>query len=214
MRHHVNRWYRLFDVICAFFGICALLPILIGVAVAIWIDAGRPLFFSQTRLGKDGRPFSIWKFRTMRSAATGRRLTAAGDGRVTRVGRMLRRFKIDELPQLLNVLKGEMSLVGPRPEVSEFVNDDERWRRVLSVRPGITDLASLVFRNEEEILATSANPEEYYRRHVLPAKLALNVRYLQNRSMGRDLKLLYWTVWYSLHPAHFNPQQIEKAFDS
>jgi lipopolysaccharide/colanic/teichoic acid biosynthesis glycosyltransferase len=126
---------------------------------------------------------------------------------------VLRRFKVDELPQLLNVLKGEMSFVGPRPEVSEFVDEDERWQRVLSVRPGITDLASLVFRNEEEILASSPNPEEYYRRHVLPAKLALNVRYLQSRSMRRDLKLLTMTVWYSLRPARFNPQQIEKTFD-
>jgi lipopolysaccharide/colanic/teichoic acid biosynthesis glycosyltransferase len=150
----------------------------------------------------------------MRVTRTGTSITTAGDARVTRVGRILRRFKIDELPQLFNVLRGEMSLVGPRPEIADFIDDDERWPRVLSVRPGITDLATLVFRNEEEVLASTSNPEDYYRRHVLPAKLDLNLKYMRARSARRDLKLLVLTLWYSLRPQRFNPQQVRKVFEA
>jgi lipopolysaccharide/colanic/teichoic acid biosynthesis glycosyltransferase len=213
MRGPVKPWHRLFDVLAALLGICVLLPLLFAVAMAVWIDDGRPFLFVQKRLGKDGRLFSIWKFRTMRVLNAGRHVTAAGDERVTRVGSVLRKFKLDELPQLFNVLKGDMSLIGPRPELAEFVNEDHRWNLVLSVRPGITDLASLVFRNEEQLLSAASNPEDYYRRYLLPAKLALNVRYIQTRSLRRDLKLLLLSVWYSVRPRSFNPRQVEKTFE-
>ena len=208
-------WLRLFDVSCALIGLCVLWPLLILVAVTIWIEDGPPCLFCQKRLGKSGKPFSIWKFRTMRASNSGQSITAAGDQRVTRVGKALRKFKLDELPQLFNVLKGEMSMVGPRPELSEFVEcSDELWRQVLAVRPGITDLASLVFRNEEEVLAAApSNMEDYYRQIVLPAKLALNVKYIESRSLWRDLKLLYLTAWYSLRPGRFNARHVERAFN-
>jgi lipopolysaccharide/colanic/teichoic acid biosynthesis glycosyltransferase len=183
------------------------------VALAVWLDDGRPVLFRQTRVGRGGRPFVLLKFRSMLNrpdARAGALLTASGDPRVTRTGRLLRKFKIDELPQLWNVLRGEMNLIGPRPEVPRYVDMSQAvWRAVLDVAPGITDLATLVYRDEERILAGFADPESAYRETVLPAKLALNLAYLERRSRVRDLKLLALTAWHSLRPGAVDAEKLK-----
>ena len=201
---------RLFDVSCALTGLLLSSPIFVLALVAVWIDDGRPCFFCQQRVGWKGRSFSILKFRTMRSGGFGPAITAADDRRMTGVGAILRKFKLDELPQFINVLKGDMSMVGPRPEVPEFVEPGNRlWDEVLSVRPGITDLATLVYRNEEQLLASTEQPELDYRRTILPAKLALNIEYMRSRSLQRDIRLLALTAWYSLLPGRFHSHEVE-----
>jgi lipopolysaccharide/colanic/teichoic acid biosynthesis glycosyltransferase len=190
-----------------------LMPVFAGLALLIVWDDGLPVLFSQTRVGRSGRPFRIWKFRTMRRDSHGGVITAAGDARVTRAGAVLRRSKLDELPQLFNVLKGDMSLVGPRPEVAEHVQlEAPMWQAVLQVRPGITDLASLLYRNEEELLAAAGDPNALYRESVLPAKLLLNLKYLQSRSFWLDLKLILLTICYSLLPQRFDPDLVRRTF--
>jgi lipopolysaccharide/colanic/teichoic acid biosynthesis glycosyltransferase len=204
--------YRLFDVTCAAAGLLLLLPVVAALAVLILFDDGRPVFFSQTRVGRRGRPFRIWKFRTMRAGSKGSVITAAGDRRITRSGAVLRRLKLDELPQLFNVLKGDMSLVGPRPEVPEYVQlEAPIWQAVLQVRPGVTDLATLLYRDEEKLLGMARDPNTLYRETVLPAKLALNLGYLQSRSFRRDLKLILLTIRYSLFPKRFDPDLIKRT---
>jgi lipopolysaccharide/colanic/teichoic acid biosynthesis glycosyltransferase len=200
---------RLFDVGCALTGLLLSSPVFVLALVAVWIDDGRPCFFCQQRVGWKGRSFSILKFRTMRSGS-GPAITVTGDRRVTGVGAILRKFKLDELPQFINVLKGDMSMVGPRPEVPEFVEQGNRlWDEVLSVRPGITDLATLVYRNEEQLLASAGQPELDYRRTILPAKLALNIEYMRSRSLQRDIWLLVLTAWYSLLPGRFRSHEVK-----
>jgi lipopolysaccharide/colanic/teichoic acid biosynthesis glycosyltransferase len=204
--------YRLFDVTCAAAGLLLLMPVMAALAVAILCDDGRPILFGQTRVGRRGKPFRIWKFRSMRSGAEGDVITAAGDRRVTRLGAVLRRLKLDELPQLFNVLKGDMSLVGPRPEVPEYVRLEEPiWQAVLQVRPGVTDLATLLYRHEERLLGAARDPSTFYRETVLPAKLVLNLGYLRSRSFRRDLSLIFLTIRYSLFPESFDPDLIRKA---
>jgi lipopolysaccharide/colanic/teichoic acid biosynthesis glycosyltransferase len=163
-------------------------------------------------VGRRGKPFRIWKFRTMRAGSRGNVITAAGDRRVTRSGAVLRKLKLDELPQLFNVLKGDMSLVGPRPEVPEYVQlDAPIWQAVLQVRPGVTDLATLLYRDEEKLLGAARDPNAMYRETVLPAKLALNLGYLQSRSFRRDLKLILLTIRYSFFPKRFDPDLIKRT---
>ena len=204
---------RVLNVMCAAAGLICLLPVFAGLALAVIVDNGPPVFFRQTRVGKNGRPFRIWKFRTMCVGSLGSVITAAGDGRITRVGAVLRRWKLDELPQLFNVLTGDMSLVGPRPEVAEYVRLEEPlWQAVLQVRPGITDLASLLYRNEEELLGAADDPNAFYRESVLPAKLFLNLAYLRSRSFRLDLRLILLTIWYSLNPDRFDPDFIKRTF--
>jgi lipopolysaccharide/colanic/teichoic acid biosynthesis glycosyltransferase len=171
-------------------------PVLAVAAIAVKCSGPGPIFFRQTRVGRGGKPFEILKFRTMRTTPSpGPLITGAGDPRVTRVGRVLRRWKIDELPQLVNVLRGEMSFVGPRPEVPRYVDMfAEQYRELLAVRPGITDLASMAFREEETLLGRSANPEDVYVREILPRKLALSHAYVRRRSFGLDLRLIARTV--------------------
>ncbi len=184
-----------------------------AIAFMILFDDGPPVLFSQPRVGKSGKPFRIWKFRTMRAGSQGSVITAAGDGRVTRIGAMLRKYKLDELPQLFNVLMGDMSLVGPRPEVPEHVQlEAPLWQAVLRVRPGITDLATLLYRDEERILGAYSDPNAYYRATLLPTKLILNLAYLRTRSFWRDLKLIFLTVRYSLFADSFDPDHIKNAF--
>jgi lipopolysaccharide/colanic/teichoic acid biosynthesis glycosyltransferase len=179
--------------------------------VILWND-GPPILFSQTRVGRGGKPFRIWKFRTMRAGSQGSAITAAGDGRVTRAGAVLRRCKLDELPQLFNVLKGEMSLVGPRPEAPEYVElKAPIWQAVLQVPPGVTDLASLLYRDEEKLLGASSDPNALYREKVLPAKLVLNLVYLRSRSFRLDLKLILLSIRYSLFPRRFDPDLIMRT---
>jgi lipopolysaccharide/colanic/teichoic acid biosynthesis glycosyltransferase len=202
---------RLFDVGCALAGLVLTSPLFVLALLAIWIDDGRPCFFFQQRVGWKGRAFFIWKFRTMRTNSTGSAITAGDDRRVTRTGAVLRKFKLDELPQFINVLKGDMSMVGPRPEVPQFVEQTNYlWNEVLMVRPGITDLATLLYRNEEQLLTSSAHPEADYRSTILPTKLALNIEYIRSRSLCRDIQLLFLTAWYSMLPWRFDGQHVEK----
>jgi lipopolysaccharide/colanic/teichoic acid biosynthesis glycosyltransferase len=209
---HRQALYRFFDLVCAAAGLLFLTPAMAAIAVVILCDDGPPVFFSQTRVGRSGKPFRIWKFRTMRPSSQGSVITAAGDVRVTRAGSTLRRFKLDELPQLFNVLKGDMSLVGPRPEVPEYVQlEAPIWQAVLQVRPGVTDLATLLYRDEERLLGASGDPNAMYRETVLPAKLVLNLGYLRSRSFPRDLKLILLTIRYSFFPRAFDPDLIKKT---
>ena len=213
-----GRWpavQRLFDVVCSAVGLVFLVPVFAGLALAILCDDGGPVFFTQVRVGRNGRPFRIWKFRTMRAGSRGSAITASGDARVTRAGAVLRRFKLDELPQLFNVLKGDMSLVGPRPEVPEHVQlEAPVWQAVLQVRPGITDLASLLYRDEEKILGASQDPNTFYRESVLPQKLLLNLAYLRSRSFRQDLRLILMTIRYSSLPGRFDADAVRKAFET
>lgn len=189
------------DRVVAILALCVLSPLLLLVALAVLAGNGWPVFFRQERVGKAGKSFQLLKFRTMRNAKSGPSITARGDARITPVGKFLRKFKLDELPQLWNVAKGEMSLVGPRPEVPQFVNmNDPVWRSVLKVRPGITDPASIAFRNEEEILAKAADPISFYKEKVLPAKLALNLSYLEKRTLWLDTKVVFQTARCAMFP--------------
>ena len=199
----------IFDAVCAGVGLVLLSPLLILAGFAVVLDDGWPILFGQERVGRGGTPFRMWKFRSMRARVPGRSITSGDDPRVTRVGRTLRKYKIDELPQLWNVVRGQMSLVGPRPEIPRFVNiNDPVWHIVLQGRPGITDLASLVYRNEEKILAMSSDPEAYYTEVILPAKLQLNLRYAQARSFWRDVRLILLTVRYSVFASQFDVGRI------
>jgi FlaA1/EpsC-like NDP-sugar epimerase/lipopolysaccharide/colanic/teichoic acid biosynthesis glycosyltransferase len=192
---------RTFDLVVSSTTLVLLAPLLAVVAVLIWIDSGRPILFRQWRIGRGLVPFQIYKFRTMHAGAErDGALTAAGDPRVTRLGVWLRLTKLDELPQLINVLKGEMSLVGPRPEVEKYVRlFADEYREVLRVRPGITDLASLKYRHEAELLATAVDREEAYVSRILPDKLRLAKAYVSRASFWYDLTLIGRTLW-SLPP--------------
>jgi lipopolysaccharide/colanic/teichoic acid biosynthesis glycosyltransferase len=186
---------RLFDILMSAFVLVVLSPLLLLLSVAIIIDSGFPVFFSQVRVGRGFRKFRLRKFRTMRTGLSGSLITVAGDSRITRLGRLLRNAKLDEVPQFWNVLCGEMSVVGPRPEVPEYVAlFQERYQRILAVRPGITDLASIHFRNEEAVLAMSRDPLCDYRERVLPMKLDLADRYLQTRSFCGDFAIIARTA--------------------
>lgn len=188
---------RAFDLLAAAIGLVLVSPLLILVAVAIRLDSPGPVLFRQRRVGRNFRPFEIYKFRTMVDGASrmGPSVTAGEDPRVTRVGRILRRTKIDELPQLINVIKGDMSLVGPRPELPKYVEMFRRdYEEILAVRPGMTDPASLVYHDEAELLGQVGDPEEEYIRNVLPAKIALARRYLARSSLLFDLAVIVKTV--------------------
>jgi lipopolysaccharide/colanic/teichoic acid biosynthesis glycosyltransferase len=186
---------RLMDIVGSAFLLAFLSPVYLVIAVAILLDSGKPILFRQERVGTAFRRFFIWKFRSMRSDRAGAPITVAGDPRITRVGRILRSTKCDELPQFWNVLRGDMSLVGPRPELPEYVElYKERYAHILTIRPGITDLASVRFRNEEEVLAQAGNPISAYVRTVLPLKLALADEYLRARSMRTDVSIVWRTV--------------------
>ena len=171
------------------------------VALTIKMTSRGPIFFRQIRVGKKGLPFHVVKFRSMHlgSGQNGPEITIAGDDRITPFGRFLRRFKLDELPQLWNVLRGDMSLVGPRPEVPVYVAYyTQEQRVVLSVRPGITDPSSLAYRREENILASASDPEKLYRTHILPDKLARSKAYLQNITFYGDIRIIVKTIISSL----------------
>lgn len=194
---------RCFDILVSGIGILVLLPLLLCITILVAITSRGGPFFRQTRVGRHRCPFRILKFRTMtvdRDAADGS--FDAGDGsRVTGVGRVLRGIKLDELPQLWNVLVGDMSLVGPRPEVPKWTEVHRaRWDRVLSIRPGLTDPASIRYRDEESILAASEDPESRYRDEILPRKLDLAEQYVRNRSFIGDLSLLFATARAVLGP--------------
>jgi lipopolysaccharide/colanic/teichoic acid biosynthesis glycosyltransferase len=188
---------RIFDIVVSFVGLVILSPLFLILAIAIARDSKGPVFFKQTRVGRNGVPFKIYKFRTMveDAEARGMQLTVGDDSRITNVGTFLRKTKIDELPQLINVFKGEMSFVGPRPEVPKYVGlYTEDQRQVLMVRPGITDLASIEYRNESELLATADNPEKVYIEEVMPRKIELNKKYIENISLCGDIRVIFKTL--------------------
>jgi len=189
---------RLFDLIFVVIGLFALSPVLFVITVLIRRDASGPILFKQDRVGLHGKLFKILKFRTMivNAEKLGAKVTTGDDSRITKSGRWLRKYKLDELPQLFNILKGEMSLVGPRPEVPEFVAfyTEEQKKIVHSVLPGITDNASIEFRNENEILAGSDNPVRDYREKILPIKLELYKQYVKKRTLWLDFKIVIKTV--------------------
>lgn len=189
---------RTFDLTASAIGALLLSPFLATVALWVKTDSSGPVFFRQERVGREERVFRIYKFRTMAHAPAekGMEITPSGDSRITRSGRFLRKYKIDELPQLFNVLLGDMSLVGPRPEVPYYVAmyPQEAKEVIFSVRPGITDWASLQFKDEGEILSHSSNPQETYVQEILPVKVDLACRYVRRASFGEDLKILWGTV--------------------
>ncbi len=201
------------DRLAAALGLILCSPVLLLCALAVCLEDGAPIFFRQRRIGQHGRPFQLIKFRSMRSAIPGTRITVFGDARITRVGAFLRRYKLDEMPQLWNILKGDMSLVGPRPEVPHFVDlAAPEWKLVLAVKPGITDLATLIYRNEEAMLGTVADPERYYNEVVLPAKLALSIAFIQTGNLWLECKLIVCTVYYSVLPCRFDVKRVKQMF--
>ena len=189
---------RLFDVLAAGCGLLLLLPVLLLIMLWIKLDSPGPVFFRQERVGRFGRPFRIHKFRTMYvdAEARGLQLTVGADPRVTRSGQFLRHYKLDELPQLLDVLLGQMSLVGPRPEVPRYVAHypAEVRDKVLSVRPGLTDLASIEYRHENRLLGASTDPEHTYLHEVMPNKLRINLQYVDNHGLFSDIGILWRTL--------------------
>ena len=188
---------RLFDVLTCSLALILLLPLELAIALCIVSDSRGGVFYRQTRVGKNGNDFSLLKFRTMRPRAdqNGPLITIGADNRITRCGHLLRKYKLDELPQLINIVKGDMSIVGPRPEVRKYVElYNERQRKVLSVRPGLTDYASLEYISESELLAQSSNPEKTYVDEIMPAKLELNLKYIENQSVKVDIKLIFKTL--------------------
>ncbi len=188
---------RLFDIIASLIGLILLSPVLLLISIAVAITSGFPIFYLQTRVGKNNVDFKLFKFRSMANNSDKKGLLTVGgrDPRITAVGYFLRKFKLDELPQLFNVLFGSMSLVGPRPEVRKYVEMyNEEQKKVLSVQPGITDYASIDYINENELLAKSQNPEETYIKEVMPSKLQLNLKYINEAGLGTDLKLIFKTI--------------------
>jgi lipopolysaccharide/colanic/teichoic acid biosynthesis glycosyltransferase len=184
---------RLFDVISSFFGLIFFSPLFLIVAVLIKLDSKGPVFYRGVRAGKDGKPFRIFKFRTMvhNAEKIGGPSTSADDPRLTRVGKIIRNLKIDEFPQMINILKGQMSFVGPRPEVLDEVETySEKEKRILSVMPGMVDYATTKFHNEEVILEGADDPHQAYKEKIQPEKLKLALEYVDNRSLWVDLNVL------------------------
>lgn len=189
---------RIFDLIFSALGLTILSPIILVISILVKFDSHGSVFFKQIRIGLYGKEFKIYKFRTMviDAESQGIKLTVGQDSRVTQLGKFLRKYKLDEIPQLINVLKGEMSFVGPRPVVPDFVMlyDDDQLQ-ILNVRPGITDYASINFKNESELLAMSDEPERFYIEHIMPLKIELSKQYIDNNNLWLDIKLIFATVF-------------------
>jgi lipopolysaccharide/colanic/teichoic acid biosynthesis glycosyltransferase len=201
---------RLFDIA---FSLCTLVvfsPLLLCIAILIRADSRGDTLFSQMRIGLKGEPFKLFKFRSMKEteSTTDSYVTVKGDKRITRVGRLLRKTKLDELPQLFNVLIGDMSIVGPRPEVSKYMSLYEPWQRdiILSVRPGLTDFAAIALRDEEVMLAAYSDPEKAYRDVLMPRKFELYRQYVEQRSMWVDIKLILGTLVAIVMPSRMEPE--------
>jgi lipopolysaccharide/colanic/teichoic acid biosynthesis glycosyltransferase len=188
---------RIFDIFFSLIGLIILLPFFIIIGLLIVVDSNGGVFYKQKRVGKNNIDFYLFKFRSMRTDSDKKGLLTVGghDSRITRMGYFVRKYKIDELPQLLNVLLGDMSLVGPRPEVRKYVdlyNDEQK--QVLTVKPGITDYASIEYSNENELLGKAENPEQVYINEIMPDKLKLNLKYIAEQSMATDLKIIFKTI--------------------
>ncbi len=189
---------RLFDIVSSGIGLLCLAPVFVVMAIWIKLDSRGPVFYRQTRVGRYGRDFRIFKFRSMRVGSDkGRQITVGErDPRITRSGYFIRRYKIDELPQLINVFLGDMSIVGPRPEVRKYVDlYSEEQRKVFQVRPGITDLASIKYRNENELLSQVDDPDTYYIDVIMPDKLTINLEYIRHQSFMGDIKIIFNTLF-------------------
>lgn len=188
---------RIFDIIVSIIGLVVLAPFFLIIGIIIKLDSTGPIFFKQVRVCKAGEKFEIYKFRTMVEDAEkkGMQITVGEDNRITNLGKFIRNYKIDELPQLINVLKGDMSFVGPRPEVPKYVelyNDEQK--NILKVRPGITDIASIEYRDENKLLSKSDNPQKTYIEEIMPRKIELNLLYIRNFSVWYDIKLICKTI--------------------
>ena len=189
---------RLFDIVASGCGLLVLSPLFVVLAIWIKLDSKGPVFYRQVRVGRNNKDFKLFKFRSMRVGADKQGLITVGghDPRITRSGYFIRKYKLDEFPQLINVFIGDMSLVGPRPEVRKYVDMyTPEQMRVLSVRPGITDLASIRYRNENELLEQAENPDEYYEQDIMQDKLRINLEYVENHSFWNDIKLIFMTFW-------------------
>lgn len=189
---------RLFDIVCSFFGLVFLSWLFVFVALWVGLSSRGGVFYRQRRVGRCNRDFTIYKFRSMRVNSDRQGLLTIGgrDGRITKAGVFIRKHKLDELPQLFNVLRGDMSFVGPRPEVRKYVElYTEEQKKVLTVRPGITSLSSIKYRNENEILSRSDNPEQYYIDVIMQDKLAIELDYLEQRSLLTDIKVIFQTIF-------------------
>lgn len=190
---------RLFDFTVSFVALVILLPVFLLLAMMIRSESAGPVLYLQERVGKNGRLFRLWKFRTMHTDADKLQAITVGkrDPRITRVGTFLRKYKLDELPQLVNVLMGEMSFVGPRPELKKFVDlYTAEQKQVIGVRPGITDYASIQFRNENELLEGKADPIDFYIREIMPVKLGLNLKYIREQSFWLDMRIIFQTIFH------------------
>ena len=187
---------RIFDIISSLFGLILLSPFIIIIAILIKLDSKGPIFFKQVRVTKNGREFKIFKYRTMKIGSDKySQITVGKDSRITKIGDFLRKYKLDEIPQLINVLIGDMSLVGPRPEVPKYIAlYTEEQREILKVRAGITDYASIEFSNENDILANEADPEKAYIEKIMPRKIELNKKYLSEISVMTDIKIILLTI--------------------
>lgn len=195
---YVKYFKRVFDTTAAGLGLVFLFPVFIVIAVLIKLEDGGSVFFRQERVGQNWKPFKIYKFRTMVENAEklGAQVTKGDDPRITRIGRYLRKYKLDELPQLINVVKGEMSLVGPRPEVPKYAKlFKSDYDEILKVKPGITDFASIEYKDENELLRGVNNPEEVYVSKILPEKIKFYKKYVRNISFLTDLILIFRTLW-------------------
>jgi lipopolysaccharide/colanic/teichoic acid biosynthesis glycosyltransferase len=188
---------RIFDFVCSTLGLIVLSPVLIIIVIRIKTDSDGPVFFRQIRVGEKNKEFEILKFRTMvvNAEKLGRQITVGNDSRITKIGAFLRKYKLDELPQLINVFKGDMSLVGPRPEVPRYVKlYNDKQKKVLQVKPGITDLASIRYRDENELLGEAENPDEFYINTIMPDKLALNLEYINRNNVFIDIYIILKTI--------------------
>jgi len=201
---------RWFDLVSSLTASVLLIPLFVIVAVLIKMNSKGPVFFRQKRVGMEGTEFVLYKFRTMREESVGPRITKSGDARITAVGKVIRKLKIDELPQLFNVIRGDMAIVGPRPEVNEYVDlKSPLWRAALSVKPGITDPVTLKLRNEEELLATAPDPKRFYVDSLSPYKVEGYAEYVKSRSASKDFKLIIMTLISVVFPGRTPVPTIE-----
>jgi lipopolysaccharide/colanic/teichoic acid biosynthesis glycosyltransferase len=186
---------RIFDFMSSFFFLLFFFPFFLLLSILIKIDSKGPIFFTQIRVGKNNKDFLLLKFRTMKVAQENLSLITVGnDNRITNIGNFLRKYKLDELPQLINILKGEMSVVGPRPEVRKYVDMySSSQLEVLSVKPGLTDPSSIKFSNESELLGTAANPEKYYTETLMPLKIEISLNYVRTQTFVGDLRIIFQT---------------------
>jgi lipopolysaccharide/colanic/teichoic acid biosynthesis glycosyltransferase len=189
---------RMFDLVLSIPSLAILSPVYLLSAILIKLDTPGPILFSQDRIGQNGKPFRLFKFRTMvkDAAKIGLPVTTAHDPRITKTGRLLRKFKVDEMLQVMNIVKGDMSVIGPRPEVKKYIDIfAEEYKDILKIKPGMTDYALIAFRNEEDILSRFQNVEEGYIKEVMPKKIKLYRQYLSEMSLRTDIKIFFQTIW-------------------